>query len=237
MFLMTTQTAKLSDHLAAYRNGDRPVTLVAFGDSVTAGYTASGVLEHENVYHARLRRMLHNAFPLLIVNVINAGVAGGNAPPSLKRFDRDVLCHKPDVLLIAFGLNDAHRYEEGMSAFKDALTQFVTLARAAGTRWPVLITPPLMAGADNIRVSDTDRRHVPAILKATNSGSLDNYAQAVRDIGTQTGTPVADVHARWKALAKSGVDTNLMLSNGLNHPLGDAHQIHANAVFETLLSI
>jgi acyl-CoA thioesterase I len=234
---MTTATTKLTDHLAAFRNGDRPVTLVAFGDSVTMGYTASGVIEHENTYHARVRRMLHQAYPMLVVNAINAGVAGGQAPSGLKRFDRDVLCHRPDILLIAFGLNDAHRYQEGMQAFKDTLTEFITLARAAGTRWPVLITPPFMANADNIRVSDTDRRHVPAILKATHSGSLDTYAQAVRDIGAQTSTPVADVHARWTALAKSGVDTNTLLSNGLNHPTGEAHKIHADAVFETLMSL
>ncbi len=234
---MTSPQTKLTDHLAAFKNGDRPITLVAFGDSVTMGYTASGVIEHENVYHARVQRLLHKAYPHSIVNVINAGVAGGQAPSGLKRFDRDVLCHQPDILLIAFGLNDAHRYQDGMQPFKDALTEFIRLARAAGTRWPVLITPPFMANADNIRISDTDRRHVPAFTKPTLGPSLDSYAQAVRDIGAQTNTPVADVHARWVALAHSGTDIHTLLSNGLNHPTGEAHKIHASAIFETLMAI
>jgi len=85
----------------------RPVLIVALGDSVTQGLAESDRFLHDQVYHAHLKRLLEQRHPLATFSVINAGADGQAAADGLKRFDRDVAPHQPDLLLIAFGLNDA----------------------------------------------------------------------------------------------------------------------------------
>lgn len=78
------------------------ITVVAFGDSITAA-------THQ-VPDARwpeiLRRALSDRFPECVVKVINAGVGGNTSREGLRRMDQDVLKHAPDFVLVEFG-NDA----------------------------------------------------------------------------------------------------------------------------------
>ena len=232
-----TQTQRFTDLLANFKSGDSPLTIACFGDSVTMGYTGSGVVEQDNVYHARLKRMLNNAYPRTVVNVINAGAAGGSAASSFSRFVRDVTHHKPDVLFIGFGLNDSGEGEAGLADFSQALTALVNTARESGITRIALITSNFMSTKDNPRVATADRRHVTSMNDRQNSGLIAKYAQTVRETAAKLNIPVADVYARWEALAKQGVDTDTLLANGLNHPSGQAHQIHADAAFEVIMGM
>lgn len=220
-----------------WSNGQRGVCIACLGDSVTAGYTSAGVVDHEGVYHARLKRMLHERWPLMVVNVINAGVAGDTIKGGLVRLQRDALVHQPDLLVIAFGLNDASAMREGIQTFATNLTQAIHQARAAGVLRIILVTPPMMATADNPNIHPSNRNSLERILLRQNTGVLSHYAQTIRDVAHQLGVPVADVHAQWQAMAQAGIDTNAMLANGLNHPTSDAHQIHADALMEQLMTM
>ena len=104
--------------------------IVAFGDSVTQGYTKANTIEAKYVYHQRLKEQLENRYPLTTFSVINAGVAGFTAEGSLERLQRDVIRYQPDLVLIGFGLNDAVAWEKMDSScfvfrFKRWLTEFV----------------------------------------------------------------------------------------------------------------
>lgn len=80
----------------------RPGTIVALGDSLTAGL---GVDEHD-AYPARLERRLqadgHN------FRVINAGVSGETTSGTLSRLEW-VLTMKPDIVILEIGANDGLR--------------------------------------------------------------------------------------------------------------------------------
>ena len=52
--------------------------------------------------------------------MVNAGVPGETAPMGYARFDRSVAAHAPDVTLIAFGLNDCHRYRHALDRWFEA---------------------------------------------------------------------------------------------------------------------
>ena len=96
LFFMKGVTMNLIAYLknAVYPNTGTPV--VAFlGDSVTHGAfeciqgdTAGCIFDFDAVYHERLRRMLLTVNPWLPVSIINAGVAGDNAPMALNRIGR-----------------------------------------------------------------------------------------------------------------------------------------------------
>jgi lysophospholipase L1-like esterase len=235
--LESSAMTSFHDAFKYWNMGKRGICLVFLGDSVTQGYTAYQVLEHRRVFHQRVKEALNEIYPQVVVNVINAGVGGDRAPQSLDRLERDVFPHQPDGLVIAFGLNDANQGEAGLARFVAALRNIVEQARERGVKWVVLVSPPFMATKDNPNIAPANRSHLEKILNTQNSGVLAKYAQAIRELGAELNVPVADVHAHWQGLAQQGVDTNAMLSNGLNHPTPEAHQIHADLVLEALRSL
>jgi acyl-CoA thioesterase-1 len=81
---------------------DRPVNIVAFGDSLTAGYG----LPANEAFPAQLQRALNaKGFD---VNVANAGVSGDTAPGGLARLDWSVP-DGTDAVILELGANDALR--------------------------------------------------------------------------------------------------------------------------------
>ena len=91
-----------------------PILTIAFGDSVTQGAMQLHSLDAEGVYHRLLEKELAAFFPTTTFSTINAGVSGGSAPQAVERLERDVLRHDPDLVLIAFGLNDSLSGLEGL---------------------------------------------------------------------------------------------------------------------------
>jgi acyl-CoA thioesterase-1 len=77
-----------------------PVKIVAFGDSLTAGY---GVPE-EDSYPSQLARAL-SQYPITMVNL---GVSGDTTQDALARVEQ-VIDEKPDIVLLGIGGNDALR--------------------------------------------------------------------------------------------------------------------------------
>ena len=80
--------------------GGRPLRIVAFGDSLTAGY---GVSEEEN-YPSQLVRSLSK----YQIEMINLGVNGDTSLDAKNRL-QDVINEKPDIVLLGIGGNDALR--------------------------------------------------------------------------------------------------------------------------------
>jgi acyl-CoA thioesterase-1 len=122
---------------------DRPV-IVAFGDSLTAGYgTDAG-----NSYPDFLEKDL--TAKGFHYHVVNAGVSGNTTKDGLDRLD-DVLALKPVLVIVAFGGNDGLRGLPIASTRKN-LDQIVSTLQHAGTK-VVLggITLPPNYGADYIR--------------------------------------------------------------------------------------
>jgi len=94
------------------------VTVVALGDSIVAG--APGPPAH--AWPALLAEHLQMAYPDVTWRVINAGVPGDTASQGCARFDRDVTAAEPQIVLIAFGLNDCHPARHGMDRwFEEAV--------------------------------------------------------------------------------------------------------------------
>lgn len=82
--------------------GDPPPVILALGDSLTAGY---GVPEQEN-YPSRLQNMLKEKGYAYVV--INAGVSGDTTAGGVGRLPW-LLQHKPRIVILALGVNDAFR--------------------------------------------------------------------------------------------------------------------------------
>lgn len=80
----------------------QPVTLVAFGDSLTAGYG----LKASEAFPAQLQMALQAKG--YKVTIVNAGVSGDTTADGLRRFDW-AMQPKPDGVILELGANDALR--------------------------------------------------------------------------------------------------------------------------------
>ena len=113
----------------AFKQGDRVVWL---GDSITAAYTYGRYIETFFL----LRR------PDLDLTFINAGIGGHSALDGLNRLDRDVLVHRPTVVVINFGMNDAaYPSSSPHAAFIQNIQTIIARLREAGVRRIIWVEP------------------------------------------------------------------------------------------------
>ena len=128
---------------AAEVHDDRPI-IVAFGDSLTAGYgTDAGNSYPDYLEHDLEAKGFH-------YHVVNAGISGNTTKDGVERVD-EVIALKPAVVIVVFGGNDGLRGLPIDSTRKN-LDQIVSSLQGAGTK-VVLggITLPPNYGADYIR--------------------------------------------------------------------------------------
>ena len=99
-----------------------PITIVAFGDSLTAGYGLAAADSFPAKLEAALRERGHD------VTVINAGVSGDTVEEGLARLDWSVP-DTADAVIVELGANNALR---GMdpSAAREALDELIGRLRA-----------------------------------------------------------------------------------------------------------
>src|SRR5512136_1762430 len=76
------------------------VSIVAFGDSITAGYAV------RRGFPSFWKEMLQQKYPEARIEMINSGVSGDTSMDGLARLDWSVLSYEPDLVTINFGIND-----------------------------------------------------------------------------------------------------------------------------------
>ena len=224
---MTLQEKLKLDYEGLIEHG--PITIVAFGDSVTHGAVGAGEMDYETVYHHRLAKMIAEKFDYVPINVINAGIGGITAKGSLARMEKQVLAHNPELVIVAFGLNDVNGELE---EYLDSLRTIFSRCQERGIE-TVFMTPNML----NTNVVDgTEERfvayaHVTAEMQ--NGGRMDKYIYSAKELALSMGVKVADCYSKWKELAKTQ-DTTLLLANYINHPIREMHQLFAQTLYDVI---
>jgi acyl-CoA thioesterase I len=77
--------------------------IVAFGSSSTVGLW---VLDSAATYPAVMRQELIRLMPNARIELINSGRVGDTIPDNIARMERDVLTHRPDLIVWQLGTND-----------------------------------------------------------------------------------------------------------------------------------
>jgi acyl-CoA thioesterase-1 len=178
-------------------------TVVAFGDSIVEGYN------QPEGWPEMLERDLGARFG--DVQVINAGVSGNTAANGLARLERDVLDRDPDLVLIAFGLNDMKNGEK-MSAFASNMSAIVDGIMAEGVRLVLMTTTRLQKGA--------------SILGRVNPAP---FNEAIRQIAEDRAVTLIDVHEKFK-----GYNTPEYLMD-VAHPNQEGYRRLAEIIREGLI--
>ncbi len=211
------------------KNG--PVTIVAFGDSVTHGCLSGGEINYDTVYWNLLRQRINGVRNYVPVNVINAAIGGTTAKKSLERMEKQVLKHEPDLVIVCFGLNDVNGE---LSDFLNALKEIFARCKASGA--DVIYLSPNML--NTYVAEDTEARYLEYAAKTAemqNGGRMDRYIEGACALARAMDVTVCDCYAKWKEMSKTE-DTTMMLCNRINHPTKEMHRLFADMLFDVIFS-
>jgi lysophospholipase L1-like esterase len=186
-----------------------PVKVIAFGDSITAGGEASQEsLRYPNRYAAYLRQ----AFGDDRVTLENGATGGDTTRNGLARLEEKVLSRHPDLVLVAFGMNDHNIGSVPVEEFAANLRSIVTQIREK-------------TGAEVILLSTFP----PNPLWHYSSHRMGEYAAATERVAGEMRVPYADVYDLWMDVQKRK-DPPSLLGNNINHPNDYGHGLYLRAL-------
>jgi len=205
-----------------------PITIAVLGDSVTHG-CLDGYMDYDMVYWNVLRQKINALRSYMPVNVINAAIGGTTSTEGLKRMERDVISHNPDLVIVCYGLNEVNfPLEEFLTSLKAIFTRLKDVCEL------IYLTPNML---NSYVADDTPQRHL-AYAKVTaeyqRSGKMDLYIEEAKKVADDMGVAVCDCYAKWKQMEKNGIDTTKLLINRVNHPNEEMHRLFADELFKLI---
>lgn len=224
----SSATAPFYDELAglAIHNGD---IIVFLGDDLTETPRPNAT----NSFPTLVETFLTARYATLRARYINVGWSGDTVNRALLRLDRDVLSHKPSVVVICLGLNDPDYLpanEQRLVAYRQGMTALVDKCRQAGARvW--LISPPSVEEdkGRKVRIQRTGRFGITDLQAIAYNSTLKQYASAVSEIAAHSHSGFVDWFAESmvaRARRRAAQPEFSLTSNGLN-PTDRSHAMVA----------
>lgn len=222
---------------------------VFIGDSVTHGVfecraDKSPVFDLDAVYHNRFRLRFANGLgsgddaldyelQQKPINIVNSGINGDSAAGGWRRFNRDVLQHRPDLCVVNFGLNDVHgdfdRYVTHMNLIFEMLKNSgIPAVFCTCNMMNTYVIEEMIPNPDY-------RAGAYKTAEMQKSGKLRRYIEAAMEVADANGALIADTNAAWMKMEAEGKDTTLMLANGINHPTRELHELFVDEIVKALL--
>ncbi|MEZ6128135.1 MAG: SGNH/GDSL hydrolase family protein [Planctomycetaceae bacterium] len=196
----------------------QPLSIVLLGDSISTGCNASGWgggAPFQPAYQDLLRQHLEKQSGST-VTLTNLAVGGTSTPWGFTMIDQ-VVDAKPDLVLLAFGMNDsagrsAEEYGQNVAGMIQEIrkskpqTEFILIASMLGNRdWTRL-----------------------------NHDVFPKYRDALADLCVP-GIALADMTSVWEEFLKRKQDHDLT-GNGVNHPNDFGHRVYAQVLSALLVA-
>ena len=187
---------------------NRTVNIVCHGHSVPAGYFAPPMVDALNAYPHLLHVGLKHRFRFAVLNVIVTAIGAENSESGAERFERDVLCHRPDVVTVDYGLNDR---PIGLERARAGWRSMIEEATSAGVKI-ILLTPTADVTQRKAYAGD-DREELP------------RHAQQIRELASEHEVALVDSLAAFEQYQQTGDLSDLL--SWANHPNRNGHQLVA----------
>ncbi|MEN8678486.1 MAG: SGNH/GDSL hydrolase family protein [Akkermansiaceae bacterium] len=214
-FLMADTTTLIDAELRKKWPKNRTVNIVFHGHSVPSGYHRTPRVKPFESYPHLFRQALAKRYPHAVFNVITTTIGGENSVEGAARFSKDVLSHRPDLILIDYALNDRRLPIDDV---KKAWRAMIDEAKASQIPL-ILITPTGATNADFSNPAD------PLTIRA----------ELLRKLAREADVMLADVSSAWLAAIKSGTPQKDLLSQS-NHPNPRGHEIASSVITQTFLT-
>ena len=220
--------------------------IVALGDSVTAGHfetllpkdpealrthfaqmlrgddVLGEITDARESYIEKFRLALIDKYEQTSVSVLNAGIAGDVLSMMCKRADRDVVRYDPDLVLINGSLNWDDETMGDASAYKALLKGLVQKLKAETAADIILLTPNGDLPNDLLEPIGIPAKPVTTPARC----------ESIREIAREEQVCLADVRAVWDQAKNAGIPWEALLSNGVNHPSVEGHEVYAKSLMK-----
>jgi acyl-CoA thioesterase I len=185
--------------------------IVAYGDSITAGGEAT---QPGLIYWQRWAAELRRKYPHAQIEAINGATGGDSTRNGLDRLQVKVLSQQPDLVLVAFGMNDNNVAQFGvpLDEFKRNLGTIIDRIHS-GTKAEIILVsafPP------------NPNWHF-------GSKQMEKYALATEQVAHEKHCAFADVYRNWITVATRKKPEDL-LGNNINHPNDFGHWIYSQVL-------
>jgi lysophospholipase L1-like esterase len=127
--LAVVQTRGGLPNVFAKLRAGKPVSIVYFGGSITAGAGASK--SDETSYRGRVGHWFETTFPNSKITNVNAAIGGTGSDLGAFRIGRDVLAHKPDLVFVEYAVNDGGQQPEMIDRAMEGIVRQIRRANAA----------------------------------------------------------------------------------------------------------
>lgn len=208
-----------------------PGGIIMFGDSTTARREG----EVKQVYADRVQESLLKIGSSLAV--YNAGVGSNTTALARSRFTKDVLAHKPRVVVIQFGLNDAcvdvwknppaTAPRISLTNYEANLRWLIGASREANIK-PILMTTNPLRWSSKMKELYSRPPYRPDEPDGFDKPVLAAYNELVRKLAAELKVPLVDVHA-----AFSEKQPDDLLLDGM-HPNDAGHTIIAELLLPVI---
>lgn len=201
--------------LATLASG-QPLTVGVSGDSISTGLDASDKTAappfqpgYPELVVAQLRVLSDSD-----VSLVNRAVSGWSIANGVADLDK-LLAEKPDLLIVAYGMNDVGRRDPAWFAQQTSL--LIENARKADPEIEILLASTMLGNGEWV--------HTPRDM-------FEVYRDELKKL-VQPGVALADVTQVWTEMLKQKPDFDLT-GNGLNHPNDFGHRLYAQALLQVL---
>lgn len=190
---------------------NRTINLIFHGHSVPTGYFKTPVVNTFESYPFQLLKELKAIYPYAVINIIITSIGGENSINGEKRFEDDVLIHKPDVLFIDYALNDR---SIGLERSKEAWEKMIRMSLKKGIK-VILMTP---SPDQNVNILETDN-------------DLGQHAMQIKALSKKYEVGLVDSYELFRQKVISGDSISIYMSQ-VNHPNEKGNFLIANGIMK-----
>ena len=122
-----------------------------------------------------------------------------------------------------------------MRSYRNALLGITQRLLDSGSE-VILMTPPMAAAYRHPLVPEAFHSMANHYAELLQDGTVHAYMQTVRNVAAEKGVPLCDCFAKWQRMYNAGVDTTKLLSNLLNHPVRELHNVIAHSLLDVIFA-
>ncbi len=192
----------------------QPLTIGVSGDSISAGYNASAYTHatpdqppYSNLVAGELAKRFGTT-----VHHHNRAISGWATTNGINDAEK-LIEHKPDLIIIAYGMNDVGRRNPKL--YEEEITKLIGLFQKALPESEIILVSTMLG---NENWTHSPREMFPKYREVL-------FAQA------KPGVAVADMTTLWEKLLSKKRDFDLT-GNGVNHPNDFGHRLYAQIVLD-----
>lgn len=208
------------------------LTVVAFGDSITLARRQDEANRWPAILERLLQDIVKNAASDTEVRVINSGIGGDTSREGLARFEKDVLKHDPDIVLIEFGGNDATTDADRnvpLSEFRTNCEAMIDRIEVNPDAKIVLLTfPPIIDAWHGWSRDPFFKEH------GGPDAYVEQYRKITRILAEERGLGLVDIDATLRQAVADGATKQFIRPDGI-HLTAEGNLIVAAAIADELL--